>query len=73
MTGIDCLTAEKNWKQGAKQYLIEIGYVSIEEDEEGTKYISLFGDEEGNFDTKLNKKSSLWLAKQLKELSKELK
>jgi len=74
MTGMNCLEAEKYWKDkgGAVGYLIACGVVAIETDEESKKkYISISGDEEGNFDAiKLNKKAALWLADMLKTLAR---
>jgi len=76
MTGIDTLEAEKYWKEMNKtevDYLKVIGFISLEQEENGQKFISILGDEEGNYETKLTKKSALWLAEQLNELAKELK
>jgi hypothetical protein len=75
MTGIDCITAEKYWKKdrgGPVGFLKAIGFIAIEEDDEGRKYISLSTDEEGNSDIRLTKASAEWLIEALKECIKEV-
>jgi len=73
MTGIDTRVAEKHWKEHGKDsidFLKTIGFVGFDKT---LGYIYLTTDEEGNNEIILNKKSALWLSKELKKLSKEFK
>jgi len=76
MTSIDTLEARKYWKKkgGEVEYLKAIQYVMLDQmDEESELYISIKGDEEGNYEHRLTKKSALWLADELKKLARQLK
>ena len=67
MTGINCIEAEKHWKdKGVEGFMEAVQFVTIETDEETKKkYISLPTDEEGNSEIKLTIKATEWLIKKL--------
>jgi hypothetical protein len=76
MTGIDTLQAERYWNKNDKteiDYLKAIGFIDFCQDEKGRIFISLLGDEEGNFDVRLTKKSALWLSDELIKFANKIK
>ena len=75
MTEINCIIAAEHWTKDGKDeidYLRAIQFAMIDKDEEGNEYISLQGDEEGNFDTRLTPKAARWLANELNNMAQAL-